>query len=434
MSRIFRPKWARHAAAAVGLSALVAAATACGGATNASGGRTTVTFDYLWTGKEAQALQKIIADFNAQQKKIVVKGVSAPDTQKQLAAMSSGAGPFDISDNFGSNVSAWASKGVLEPLDGYLKSSGMSTDDFIPAALDEMKYNGTTYSLPIAVHDFLLIYNKKEFADAGIGRPPTTTDELAADIAKLTKTDGKGDITQLGLGDPNSFVTLITMGYAFGGSWDGPKDPQPDTPGNLAALNFYQQNVTKKYGAAKVNKFTAGWGPYLSPQDPFYTGKVSMIVDGEWQATEIPANAPKLDWGVTAIPVPADQADQLAGTTQLTASTLFIPRNARHKQAAFEFLKYLTGKEAMAKFCLALGNLPGRRSLLDDPRYQQIQQFSTWADALKSPNVHSLASRTYSAAYTADLTTAFDAVTRGAQTPEQALAAVAQKAKQYGGS
>jgi multiple sugar transport system substrate-binding protein len=426
-----RPQRARRAAAVVGLSALIATVAGCGSSTSGSGGPTTVTFDYLWTGKEAQALQRIIADFNASQKKVVVKGVSAPDAQKQLASMSSSAGAFDISDNFGNAVGSWAAKGVLEPLNGYLSANHVATDDFIPAALDQMTYQGKIYSLPIAVHDFQLIYNKKEFAEAGIAQPPKTTGELATDIAKLTKTDGKGNITQLGLGNPDSFTTFTTLGYAFGGAWDAPSGPQPTTPGNLAALNFYQQNVTKKFGADKIDKFTAGWGPYMSPQDPFYTGKVAMVIDGEWQAVGIPANASKLEWGVTSVPVPADQAGALTGTTQLTASTLFIPRNAKHKKEAFTFLEYLTGKDAMAEFSLALGNLPGRKSLLDDPRYRAVPQFSFWADGLKGSNVHALASKPYSATYSADLTSGFDAVRRGTKTPEQAMASIADKAKQY---
>ena len=224
-------------------------------------GHTTVTFSYLWTGAEAAALQKIIGEFNASQSAITVKGVSSPDFQKQLASMSASTGSFDISDNFGNGVGSWAAKGILEPLDSYIKADNLDTSDFVPAALNQMKYNGQIYSLPIAVHDFELLYNKAEFAAAGISAPPATTEDLAADIAKLTKVDSSGNITQLGLGNPDTGTTLTTLGYAFGGTWDGAdgKTPSPQDPGNIAALTFYQQNIVDKYGAAKVQKFTAGW-------------------------------------------------------------------------------------------------------------------------------------------------------------------------------
>jgi multiple sugar transport system substrate-binding protein len=420
---------------ATSASSAATSAAASASTTAAPAGHTTVTFSYLWTGAEATALQKIIGEFNASQSSITVVGVSSPDFQKQLASMSASKGSFDISDNFGNGVGSWAAKGILEPLDSYIKADSMDTSDFVPAAMDQMKYNGQIYSLPIAVHDFELLYNKTEFAAAGITAPPATTEELATDIAKLTKTDSSGNITQLGLGNPDTGTTLTTLGYAFGGTWDGTNGatPSPTDPGDIAALNFYQQNVVEKYGVSKVQKFTAGWGQYTSPQDPFYTGKVAMIIDGEWQPVSIQANAPNVQWGVANIPVPAADPN-LAGTTQLTASTLFIPKNAQHKQAAFEFMKYLTGPKGMAEFSLALGNLPARTSLLDSPEYASIPQFSTWLQNLKSPNVHALASVPYSAQYSTDLLTGFNSVLDGSATPAAAMAGVAAKAKQYAAS
>ena len=158
-----------------------------------------------------------------------------------------------------------------------------------------------------------------------------------------------------------------------------------------------------------------------------------MVIDGEWQPVNIPKTAPNLQWGVANIPVPAADPN-LAGTTQLTASTLFIPKNAQHKAAAFEFMKFLTGAQGMTEFTLALGNLPARTSLLDSSQYASIPQFSTWLAGLKSPNVHALASAPYSSQYTTDLATAFKSVLDGSTSPTKAMASVASEAKQYASS
>ncbi|WP_214326335.1 ABC transporter substrate-binding protein [Nonomuraea sediminis] len=422
----------RALGAVAGLT-LVAVTAACGSSSSdeGKGGPIQITFSYLWGGPEAQALEKIIAEFNAGQKKIVVKGVSSPDFQKQLASMSGSKGAFDISDNFGNGVGSWAAKGILEPLDDYLAKDGVDTSDFVPAALQQMKYEGKTYSLPIAVHSYQLLYNKKLFADAGIDQPPKTTEEWAAAIAKLTKTDGAGNLTQLGLGNPDSGSTFSTLAYQFGGDWfDGSGKATPTNPGNLAALKFYTDNVTAKYGADKVLKFTSGFGEYASPQNPFYIGKVAMVIDGEWQPRFIAQNAPKLEWGVAALPYPSSQP-QLEGTTQLTASTLFIPRNSAHKQEAWEFMKFMMDKKAMLDFTYALGNLPSRLSLLDDPKFADIPQFKNWLDALKSKNVKVQASTPWAQQYSTDLNAAFDQVLRGTAAPDKALADVAGKAGSY---
>jgi multiple sugar transport system substrate-binding protein len=404
------------------------ALTSCAGsAAGNDDGPTTITFSYLWGGAEAEAIEGIIADFNESQDDIIVEGVSSPDFQKQLTSMSASKGSFDISDHFGNGVGAWAAKGILAPLDEYLEAEGVDTSDFVPAALDQMTYDGQLYSVPIAVHSFQLLYNKTLLDEAGV-EVPTTMDELADAIEALTKQEADGTITQLGLGDPSPSTTLTTLAYNFGGDWDAGGEPSPTEEGNIEALTWYQENITKKFGADNIATFNSGLGEYMSAEDPFYVGKTAMVIDGEWRAVNIPSVAPDLDWGVTSIPY-ADESQ--AETTQLTASTLFIPANAQHKDEAAKFLAYLVSDEGMTDFVVALGNLPARTSLLDSDAFADIPNFSVWMDALKSDNVYALSSAPYAAEYSTDLGKAFDEVIRDAASPADALQAVADRASGY---
>ncbi|MFT8593795.1 MAG: ABC transporter substrate-binding protein [Bifidobacterium sp.] len=398
----------------------------CGsGTSESSSGKTTITFSYLWTGEEAKALEKVVDDFNASQSKIVVKAVSNPDQTKQLTSMSSTSGQFDVSDSFGSNVGSWASKGILEPLDDY----GFNTSDFIPSVLSQDKYKGKLYAMPIAVQEYKLLYNKDEFKAAGITKTPTTMDELATDIAKLTKTNADGTITQLGLGTSSSYNLLSTLAYVFGGSWDANGKPTPTNAGNIAALNWYKTNLLDRYKASNITKFESGYGTYMSAQDPFYTGKIAMTIDGEWQSANIKKVAPKLNWGVIDIPM---ASSKLRNTTQTYSSMFFIPTNSRHKQEAATFIKYLTGVKAMRTFTKALGNLPARTSLLDDPAYDSLPGFDVWLQGLKSKNALSFAPATYTAQYQTDLTSAFSDFVLGKTSAKETLSSVAKKAASYG--
>lgn len=419
----------RRRALAVGaLSAVAALALGgCSAGGDAAGGPTEITFSYLWGGDEAKALEQIISDFNNSQDEIVVKGVSSPDSQKQLTSMSSSKGSFDISDNFGNAVGAWASKGILAPLDDAIKTEKIDVGDFVPSAMDQMSYDGKIYALPIAIHSFQLLYNTKMLADAGI-EPPQTMDELAAAIKKLTVVDSSGKITQLGLGSANDSTTLTTLGYAFGGSWDGADGPTPADPANLKALQWYQDNVIEPVGAEAMATFVSGEGEYLSAQDPFFSGKVAMIIDGEWRAASAAKVAPDFSWGVTAIPA---YSAELADSTQVTTSTLFIPANSKHKEEAATFLAYLVSEEPMEKFAVALGNLPGRTSLAGSSAFDHLQDFDVWAAAASSPNAHSLSSLPYSAEYATDLATAFDEVVRLTATPAEAIATVEERSANY---
>jgi multiple sugar transport system substrate-binding protein len=412
--------WAVIAAGAV-------AVAACSGNPSTPTEKVTINFPYLWGGPEGQALEKVISNFNASQSQITVQGVSSPDFQKQLAQMS-GSNGFDVSDNFGSTVGSWASKGILEPLDSYMTTDHFDTSDFVPAALQSNQYQGKTYALPIAVHTLLLMWNKKLFADAGIAAAPTTIGDLQTAITKLTKVDGAGNLTQLGMRSPD----YITLAYAFGGKWyDDQGKPTPDDAGNLAALHFWVDNVVKKYGADKIKKFESGYGEYASAQNPFYTGKVAMTLDGEWQPVFIKQYASNLDWGVAPIPYP-DSQSSLAGATQLSSSMFFIPRNAPHKKQAWVFLKYLTGRDAMTQFTRALGNLPARKSLLGSSIYNDLPQFNAWLDSLKSPNLRIFASLPTTAQYQKDLSDEFQLIANLQDTPEAGMAKVKAKAASYG--
>jgi multiple sugar transport system substrate-binding protein len=403
------------------------AAVSANGATGAAKKCTTINFPYLWGGPEAAALQKVVNQFNKSQSAICVNGTSSPDFQKQLAQMSAGQG-FDISDNFGSTVASWATKGILEPLDSYMKKDKYSQSDFVPAAINNQKYQGHTYALPIAVHTQLLMYNKKLFQGAGIAAPPKTLSQLQSDIAKLTKVDSSGNITQLGMEAPDFTI----FGNAEGGDWITNGKPTPDAAGNMQALNFWWVNVVKKYGASNLQKFTSGFGEYQSAQNPFYVGKVAMVIDGEWQPRFTKEYAPSLDWGVAPIPYPTGKP-QLAGGTQLSSSMFFIPRNAPHKQQAWVFLKYLESPAAMRTFTFALGNLPARKSLITSPKYKSIPQFSAWLNSLNSKNVHIIANVPWGAQYTQTLQTYFGKITSGEEAPAQAMKDAKNEALGYAG-
>jgi multiple sugar transport system substrate-binding protein len=419
-----RRRWRTALTVVAGAAAVAVALSGCATSSTSSSGRTTITFSYLWTGKEGTALQKIVKDYNSSQSKITVKAVQTSAT-KQLASMSSTNGSFDVSDSFGTNVGSWASKGIIEPLTSY----DFDTSDFIPSVLKQDEYKGKLYAAPIAVQEYKLLYNKKIFAADGITTPPTTMSEFAADIVKTTKVSSGGTITQLGLGTSSSYNLLSTLAYVFGGKWDTNGKPSPTNPDNIKALNWYKTNVLDKFGASNIAKFESGYGEYMTAQDPFYTGKIAMTIDGEWQSANIPKTAPNLDWGVADIPA---VNSSLTNATQTYSSMFFIPSNSKHKEQAADFLKYLTGKKAMRSFTLALGNLPARTSLLSDSAYDKLPGFNVWLQGLKSKNAKAFAPTTYTTQYQTDLTSAFSSFVLGNETAEQAMASVKAKAADYG--
>lgn len=383
----------------------------------------TIDFPYLWTGPEGEAMQSIVDAFNGSQNEIEVKGVSNPDQQRQLAAMASSNG-FDISDGFDTTIGTWASNGVIQPLDDLISGAGYDTSDFIPRVLEKMKFDGQTYMLPIAVHTTLLLHNTALFEEAGIEAPKTTA-ELATAIEALTKVDGDGTIQQLGMNQPD-FVSFV---YSFGGQWvDAENQPTANHEGNIAALQFWVDNVLNKYGVDNVRRFQSGFGEYASPQNPFYTGKVAMVTDGEWQARFIQQYAPDLKWSAGMIPVPENRPE-LQGTAAIASSTFFIPSNSSDPEAAWKFMEYVMSPEPMRDFTVALANLPTRQSLLRDPAYEEIPGIHYWLESLKSENLKAMPSVSWGQEYDAEITSTLDEVLNLRKAPAEALNELQEKAQ-----
>jgi multiple sugar transport system substrate-binding protein len=407
----------------------------CSGTTSSAGAPTQITFQYLWTGVNGNRIQSLIDKFNASQKEIVVKGVANSDPVKQLASMSSSTPAFDISDTYGDQTQSWAAKGILAPLDDYLKS-GIDLSDFVPAAMEQQKYKGKYYSLPFALQSNKLIYNKDLFAKAGIDAPPATFTDLTADIAKLTVTGENGDIKQLGLGWSDNAgglaYTMETLGIAGGGHWDTSEGVTPNDPKIVAALSAYQKDVVDAYGAGAVAKFMGGFGQYTTSEDPFYTGKLAMIIDGEFQSDHIARTAPTLNWGVADVPV-ASASD--AGASLVYSSTLFIPSNSQHKEQAATFIKYMESSNSMKEFTSTAANLPALVSLAGSPAYNSpaLPNFGVWLSALPSDKLQTMGTDPNLLDYESMLKTAFQKIMLGTQSAQEAMDSVAASMKaKYG--
>ena len=135
----------------------------------ASEDRETIDFWYLWSGAEGAVVEEVIAAYNNSQDKYFVKGLSVPDVQKMIVAISSGVGP-DVYDNFGNNMVQYAQQGVAMELDSFIQAEGFDLSVFQEAAMAQQQVNGKTYALPLCLNVYALYYNKALLAKAGFNR------------------------------------------------------------------------------------------------------------------------------------------------------------------------------------------------------------------------------------------------------------------------
>ena len=129
------------------------------------------------------------------------------------------------------------------------------------------------------------------------------------------------------------------------------KPSPPNSPENIAAYDWIA-SYPKRFGAANLLAFRDGFGNFASPQNPFFTGRVAMVLQGPWIYNFIKNFAPAgFRVGRGAFPS-APIRRRLKDVTLVETDALVIPAGAKHPDEAFEFIKYVNSQKPMEKLCL----------------------------------------------------------------------------------
>lgn len=388
-------------------------------------GRVVVTYWEKWTGDEAAQMQIIVDDFNksvGKEKGIYVQYLSMSSVnQKTLVATAAGVPP-DIAGLWDPQVAQFAAIDALEPLDDLAKEHGIVDGYYKPVYWKGCRYNGHLWALISTPAAVALHYNKQIFADkakdlraAGLdpNRTPQTLDELDkyAKVLDTIETDKKGQKNIKISGylpmEPGWFVAYTP--YWFGGQLYDEKTQKITltTPQVIKAFEWLQ-SYSKRLGKQSMTEFRSGFGSFSSAQNPFLTGTIAMEQQGPWMANYIGMNNPKMNawkmskeaalklprearkanymWGAAPFPsaVPA-----LKDVTYCGFDILAIPRGAKHKKEAFEFIAYVNRQDVMEKLnMLHCKNSPlakVSRNFLDNHPNPYIDVFEKLA---ASPNAH----------------------------------------------
>jgi len=318
-----------------------------------------------------KGLDALVREFEARNPDIKVRllgmGAGAMNPQKLMTAIVGGVPPDIIKqDRF--TISDWASRGAFRSLDDLIardRGTDRTTpipEDYYPAAWDEVVYEGKTYGIPIGADNRVLYYNKnifRESADelraAGLDpdRPPRTWSETLAYSKVLTKRKPDGSLLRAGF-IPN-FGNAWLYIYSFQNNApfltpDG-RTCTINSPEVREALQFMVDGYDLLGGAENSTKFESGFKG--EADDAFLTGKVAMVINGDWVLSGYFTYAPALDFGTAPAPVPDDRFHKRGRfanepDTFITWSGGFsyaIPRGARNVEAAWRWIKFSLSTE-----------------------------------------------------------------------------------------
>lgn len=317
-----------------------------------------------WVGG-GTAWQSLAAQFNELYPNITIEFQDIPfeEIRTKLLTQVAANNPPDTAYLDSVTVSEFASRNALVNLDPYLERSlAVNVEDYVPAFMQAMMYEGSVYGLPIDGESTGLFYRTDLFEAAGIDGPPTTWEEFREAAEKLTIPEKK----QYGfiIFAPEAAYYWYPWLWQAGGETlaQGGVDVLWDNDAGKRAAEFY----------VGLRDFTPpdfwnsnSWDGRVA----FAEGTVAMYVAGAWFAGVLQNEFPDITGKWATAPLPQDQRC----ATTIAGDALVIFSDSPNPDAAWKWIEFVSAPQNMALLNLGTPEapatlLPPRLSLLQDPK------------------------------------------------------------------
>ena len=306
-----------------------------------------------------QAMETLIANFQEANPDITVKMTHFPYADyrtKVAAAIPAGEGP-DVVQLFYGWLNDYVAADLIQPLPADVFPASKIDAEFFPM-VQAMKDGDAYWALPTAVRSLALFYNERLLEEAGV-EPPTTLDEMIAAAKAMTKRDGAGNLTQVGM---TAGMTAQDHHWwreglvrQFGGEpyVDDYQTVNYNSEAGLEALNFYASLFSGDDAVTSI-------GFMDEPQAAFKAGRAGMHIDGSFRIGSL-NDTRGLKWGVTELPATADGTRSNYSSYWVNAIT--SKAEGEKYDAAVKFMEYVTSDEAMQIWLDVVGELPAKPSV-----------------------------------------------------------------------
>ncbi len=357
---------------------------------------------HAYRAEEKAAFEKVVAAYNARTRGPKVTTLAVPYdafADKISAAVPRGKGP-DVFIFAQDRLGGWIEAGnTVEPIDFFLDDA--TKGRFIKTTMDAMTYRGSVYGLPLNYKVITLVYNKKL-----VKQPPRTSGELVAAAKKLT--DPKAGTFGLAYWYSDFYYHAALMNGFGGRVFDAGSKPVLDNPENVRSLELLLRWLDQDK---------------ILPKEPstalitalFNEGKAAFVLSGPWFVGEIGKN---VDWGLARLPT-LDEAGGKPMRPWMTVEGAYVAAPSAQKEAAFDFVKFLTDVDAGRIMALEGRQSPANQAVYQDPKVANdpiLKAFKDQVDvAIPMPNVPEMTM------VWGPATTAMNSIVRHALTPKAAL-------------
>ncbi|MCP2163546.1 ABC transporter substrate-binding protein [Goodfellowiella coeruleoviolacea] len=358
--------------------------TGCAGAGALGAGGQTLVIAIVANPQMNDAIE-LSDQFERDNPGVRLKFVRLPENQaraKITASTATGGGEFDVVMISNYETPQWAANGWLENLQSYVDSSpDYDAADFIPSIRDSLSYQGSMYAVPFYGESSFLAYRKDLFEQAGLTMPARPTWQQIAEFAARLDDEDAGVAGICLRGKPGwgeSLAPLTTVVNTFGGQWfDQDWNARLTSPEFRAAAEFYV-NLVREHG--EVGASSAGFSECGTR---YAQGQAAMWYDATVMAgtNEDPASSKVVGKsGYVAAPV-----QQTRSSGWLYTWALAMPKVTEHKQAAWNFMRWMTSKQ----FVQTVGSTFGWNRVPPGCRMSTyaIQEYQRAAQAYAQPTL-----------------------------------------------
>ncbi|MER5756015.1 extracellular solute-binding protein [Streptomyces sp. NPDC002088] len=336
-----------------GLSACSSSSDASDGS---SGGSTTIDVWLMRDSVSAQFQKDFVKGFETAHPDIKVKvqiqewdGIG----EKVTAALASNDAP-DVIETGNTQVAQFAQSGGL--LDLSDKVDELGGKDWLKGLAGPGAYEGKQYGIPYYAANRVIIYRTDLFKKAGIDAAAIKTrDQWIAATEKLNTGDTQGIYLP-----GQNWYTLSgfvwdeggDLATESGGKWKG----SLDTPEAIRGMEFYKKLQALGKGPKDADEANP-------PQaDVMAKGKVAQVIATPGGANVVIQNNPALKGKLGFFPIPGKTADT-PGAVFTGGSDLVIPTASTKQDAAYTFIKELTGDTWQKKLAVAMSYVPNKTTL-----------------------------------------------------------------------
>ena len=318
----------------------------------------TITWWHALESQYDELVADVVKKFNATQKLITVEAQyigSYKDINEALvAAHAAGTGLPAVAVANTDYVASYGDSGLYENLDPYIAGTDYDVDDFSAGLLLSSQYKGKQVALPF-LHSTQVIYYNKTMADANGWKIPEKIEDFTPFLAEVHSKKGIYGTVVPGW-DQWYFETL----YLNEGVQIITGDNDCDLNGD-AALGVTK--MIKGWCDAGDAYFASGTDASATMRQNFYDQKTFSVMHTSSLYNNYVSKCPDFEVGMAWYPA-ATTGDK---NSEVGGCVLGIPskNDQATKNAAWQFLQFLCGKEVNMEWAEGTGYLPTRNSVLD---------------------------------------------------------------------